>query len=457
MVHNSHSLKAPPSAPISPFIRPFQAFAARETSGGLLLLFCTLVALIWANSPWSPQYEALWHTSLGFSLAGRSLEHNLHFWVNDGLMAVFFFVVGLEIKRELLVGELASLRQAALPILGALGGVLVPALIYTSLNFSGPGKAGWGVPMATDIAFVIGIMALLGDRVPLGLKVFLTALAIVDDIAAVLVIALFYTAQLSWLSLAVAALCLVLLVAANKAGLRHPLPYALLGIVLWFAVLQSGIHATIAGVLLAFTIPTRTDLNAPEFLQRCRAILQHFDRRADSEQGFMTDVEQQVAIEALEDTCERVQPPLYRLEEALHPWVAFVIMPIFAVANAGVVFTGDLSRHLSNPVTQGVALGLLFGKPIGIGLAAWLAVRTGVASLPAGVTWSHIHGAAWLGGIGFTMSLFIAALAFPDESMLVSAKMGVLCGSLLAGLVGSAILLRPQLARIAVAKSAVSK
>lgn len=357
-------------------------------------------------------------------------------------MAVFFFVVGLEIKRELLVGKLASARQAALPILGALGGVLAPALIYTALNFGGKGAAGWGIPMATDIAFVIGVMAILGDRVRLGLKVFLTALAIVDDIAAVLVIALFYTAQITWLGAGVAAVCVVLLLVANRTGVRHPLPYVLLGIMLWLAVLHSGVHATIAGVVLAMTIPSRTELNAPEFLQRSRGILEHFERCADSEKGVMTDVEQQIAIDALEDTCEKVQPPLYRLEQALHPWVTFLIMPVFALANAGVVLSGGITQHLSEPVTLGVVLGLLLGKSIGVGLASWLAVKIGIAMLPFVVNWNHIHGAAWLGGIGFTMSFFIAALAFPNQELLAAAKFGILAGSLTAGMIGFVILLR---------------
>ncbi|MEO8598084.1 MAG: Na+/H+ antiporter NhaA [Candidatus Solibacter sp.] len=262
-------------------------------------------------------------------------------------MAIFFFVVGLEIKRELLVGELASVQQASLPILGALGGVVVPALIYTGFNFGREGAAGWGIPMATDIAFVIGVMALLGDRVPLGLKVFLTALAIVDDIAAVLVIALFYTAQVAWLGVIAAAVCVVLLVAANRTGVRHPLPYAVLGIVLWLAVLQSGVHATIAGVILAMTIPSRTELNAPEFLRHCREILGHFEHCADQGKGVMTDEEQQIALDALEDACEKVQPPLYRLEQGLHPLVTFLIMPVFALANAGVALGGGLKDHLA--------------------------------------------------------------------------------------------------------------
>jgi len=406
-----------------------------------VLLICTAIALLWVNSPWAGTYAALWHTKVAFGIAGQTLDHDLHFWVNDALMALFFLVVGLEIKRELLVGELATARQAALPILAAIGGVLAPALIYVSLNLGTAGSTGWGIPMATDIAFVIGVMALLGDRVPMGLKVFLTALAIVDDIAAVLVIAVFYTANIAWAGLAVAGICVMLLTIANRLGVRHPLPYALLGLALWLAVLHSGVHATIAGVVLAMTIPTRTELNSDELLRQIRTIMQHFERCASNEKSPLNDEEQQVVIEALEDACEKAQPPLHRFDKTLHPWVTFLIMPAFALANAGVVLSGDVFGHLSEPITLGVALGLLLGKPFGIMLASWLAVKVGWAGLPEGVTWRCIHGAAWLGGIGFTMSLFIGALAFSDQELLARAKFGILAGSLLAGIIGSGILL----------------
>ena len=437
---------APEKTPIVTLARPFQEFAGRETSGGILLLACTLIALVWANSPWAQSYTALWHTRFAISLASFNLSKDLHFWVNDALMAVFFFVVGLEIKRELRAGELASPRQAALPILAALGGVVVPALFYTAFNATGPGARGWGIPMATDIAFAIGAMALLGDRVPLGLKVFLTALAIVDDIAAVLVIAVFYTADLAWGALGVAAFCLLMALTANRLGVRHPLPYALIGVVLWMTVLQSGIHATIAGVLLAFMIPSRTAVNQRDFLQHGRAVLDHFERAAQTEPfNILSDIEQQIAVDALEDACEKVQPPLHRLEHALHPWVTFLIMPLFALANAGVSFSGDLGTIVAQPITLGVVLGLLLGKPIGVALAAWLAVRLGMASLPENVSWRHIHGAGWLAGIGFTMSLFMTDLAFTDDAHLTAAKLGILIASLCAGIVGSVILVRiPQ-------------
>ena len=434
---------APKKTPIVKLARPFQEFAGRETSGGILLLACTVVALAWANSPWAHSYRDLWHTSFSIGFASLNLSKELHFWVNDALMAVFFFVVGLEIKREVLAGELASPRQAALPIIAALGGVLVPALIYSAFNANGPGARGWGIPMATDIAFVIGVMALLGDRVPLGLKVFLTALAIVDDIAAVLVIALFYTADLAWGALGIAALCLVLAFAANRLGVRHPLPYALIGVILWMTVLQSGVHPTLAGVLLAFMIPSRTAVNQRDFLQHGRAVLDHFEKAAQTEPlDILSDIEQQIAVGALEDACEKVQPPLHRLEQALHPWVTFAIMPLFALANAGVSLSGDFWKVLAQPITIGVVLGLVLGKPIGVMLASWLAVRSGLACLPENVSWRHIHGAGWLAGIGFTMSLFMTGLAFTDDAHLTVAKLGILVASLCAGIVGSAILLR---------------
>ena len=444
-VVNHHRI-APEKAPIVRLVRPFQEFAGRETSGGILLLACTVVALVWANSPWAHHYRALWHTPLTVGLSSFKFSNELHFWVNDALMAVFFFVVGLEIKRELLAGELASPRQAALPILAALGGVLVPALLYTFLNANGPGARGWGIPMATDIAFAIGVMALLGDRVPLGLRVFLTALAIVDDIAAVLVIAVFYTTNLAWGALGVAAFCLLLALAANRLGVRHPLPFALIGVVLWITVLQSGIHATIAGVLLAFMIPSRTAINQREFLGHARAVLDHFERATEKEPfDILSDTEQQTAVEALEDACEKVQPPLQRLEYALHPWVTFLIMPLFALANAGVSFAGDLGEVVAQPIALGVVLGLVLGKPIGVTLASWLAVRSGLASLPENVSWKHIHGAGWLAGIGFTMSLFMTGLAFTNDAHLTTAKLGTLIASLCAGIVGSVILVRiPQ-------------
>lgn len=422
-----------PQLPIVRLLRPFQEFAAQEAAGGILLLACTIAALVLANSPGASAYEALWHTPLSFGTGGFSMTRDLHFWVNDGLMAAFFFVVGLEIKRELLAGELASRRQAALPIVAALGGVAVPALFYAALNAGRPGAPGWGIPMATDIAFALGAIAILGERVPPGVKVFVTALAIVDDLAAVVVIAVFYTAGFDGIALAYAAACLLALLAVNRLGVRHPLPYVLLGGLLWVAVLASGIHSTIAGVLLAFTIPCRAATKPGEFLREGRAALDAFEQDSEG---------RQTAIKSLMDACDKAQSPMHRMEHKLHPWVTFGIMPLFALANAGVLLPADLGKAVGNLVSLGVMLGLVLGKPLGITLASWVAIRFGWASLPGGVSLKQIHGAAWLAGIGFTMSLFMASLSFADERLLVPAKLGILTASLCAATIGSAILAR---------------
>ena len=420
---------------------PFQEFAGAEASGGILLVICTAVALAWANSPWAGGYVGLWQAPLSVGLGSFVLAKPLLLWINDGLMAVFFFVVGLEIKREVLVGELASPKRAALPIAAALGGMLAPAGIYAALNAGTPGARGWGIPMATDIAFALGVLALLGGRAPLALKVFLTALAIIDDIGAVLVIAVFYTAAIWWTGLAIGLLFLLAALAANRAGVRHPLPYALLGLGLWLAFLQSGVHATVAGVLLALTIPARARIDAGDFLAHGRARLDDFAASGPVGASALINEGQQAAVEDLERACEEVQTPLQRLEHALHPWVAFAIMPTFALANAGVTVAGDVSAAVLTPVSLGVLAGLVIGKQVGITLFAWLATRSGLAAMPSEVTWRQIYGVSWLGGIGFTMSLFIAGLAFGDSGLLATAKVAILGASLLAG-AGGWILLR---------------
>lgn len=375
-----------------------RAFLRTEAAGGVVLLLATIAALVWANSPWSAAYLDLWQRHLSIALDGRGLTKSLGHWINDGLMVLFFLVVGLEIKRELLHGELAGRRQALLPAVAAAGGALVPALIFLLLNVGSAGAHGWGVPMATDIAFVVGVLALLGSRVPLALKVFVTALAIVDDLIAVLVIAFFYTSSIAlpWLALAAGVLALLLL--ANRAGVTRLPVYALLGLVLWVAVLQSGIHATIAGVLLALTIPSRGSSNASG------------------------------------------PSPLYRLEHGLHPWVAFGIMPLFALANAGVVLSSDALGDLTSRVSLGIIVGLVVGKPIGITLSTLLLVRLRLADLPRGVTRRSLLGAGCLAGIGFTMSLFVAELAFTDAAHTDAARLGVLCASLLATAIGTLVL-----------------
>jgi Na+:H+ antiporter, NhaA family len=429
------------STPIERFMRPVEEFAAIQSSGGIVLLACAIAGMLLANSRWSSIYESVLHANLGISAVGWTLARPVHFWINDGLMAVFFLVVGLEIKREMLAGELSQPRQAMLPLAGAVGGMLVPAAIFLLLNRSGEAARGWGVPMATDIAFVIGVMALLGSRVPPQLKVFLTALAIVDDLGAVLVIALFYTSELHWVALGTAAVLLLGLVGANRIGVRTPAVYAGVGVLVWLLFLDSGVHATVAGVLVALTVPARVRLDRSTFITAAHGHIHAFaDAESSAKQGFASPG-QLDAIHALEHTSERAGTPLDRLEHALHPWVSFGIMPLFALANAGVrVLEGSA---LDQPlIVAGIALGLVVGKPLGIAGASWLAIRAGVAARPADVTWPQLVGVACLGGIGFTMALFIAALAFGQAPMLAAAKIGVLSASVLAALVGSAVLVR---------------
>jgi NhaA family Na+:H+ antiporter len=400
-----------------------------------------VVALAWANSPWSASYEALWATELGVEVGDVSFSASLLHWINDGLMAIFFLVVGLEIKREVLVGELASVRRATLPIVAAVGGAVLPALIYLGLVGGGEAMHGWGIPMATDIAFALGALALVGSRVPLGLRVFLTALAIADDLLAIGVIALFYTAELDVAALATAGLVLLALIAANRLGARRPVVYGVLGVALWLAVYASGIHATVAGVLLALTIPARTRIDDVAFVARARGTLDGLEETA-RRGGHASIDEHHAALWDLEDATEKAQAPMLRIEHALQAWVAFLIVPLFALANAGVTVRGDLVAMLAEPVTLGVIIGLVVGKQIGITLAAYVVVRLGLASLPDGVRWWHIYGVAWLGGIGFTMSLFIAALAFGESPLLASAKVGILAASIVAGVGGCLVLRR---------------
>lgn len=421
---------------------PLRAFAGREASGGILLMACTLVALVWANSPWAAGYFRLWHTNVTFGSGAGSLSEDLHFWINDGLMAVFFLLVGLEIKREILVGELASFRKAALPIAAAVGGMLVPAGIYAVQNSAGPGAAGWGIPMATDIAFALGVLALLGNRVPAALKVFLAALAIADDIGAVMVIAFFYTAHISWIALAVAGGFLGALALMNRMGARHPGIYALLGLGLWLAFLESGIHATVAGVLLALTIPARQRIDGRAFLLRGEELLGEFRRAEESGGGVEAEAAKSHVVAEIVTACQRVESPMMRFEHALAPWIRYFVMPVFALSNAGVALGGDASAALASPISAGIVCGLVLGKPIGIMAFSWLAVRSGLASLPSGVGWSQVFGAALLAGIGFTMSLFVANLAFGTGAELETAKVGILVASLVAGIAGAVVLRR---------------
>ena len=426
--------------PVERIVRPFQDFARKQSSGGILLIIATVVALVWANSPWAESYSNLWHTKLTVGVGGFSISKDLTHWINDGLMAVFFLVVGLEIKREILVGELSSIRGATLPVVAAVGGAVVPATIFLTINAGTEGSAGWGIPMATDIAFALGVLALLGEKAPVGLKVFLTALAIVDDIIAVLVIAFFYSSEISWGALGVGVVFLAALVVANLLGVGKTLVYAVLGIGLWLCFLLSGVHATIAGVLLALTVPASSFMNPTAFLERVRYILDRFEKAGEKGEHVLANEERQAALHALNHAAYKLEPPLHELEHALHPWVVFAIMPLFALANAGVPLGEGIAEALSSPVALGIVLGLVVGKPLGITLFAWLAVRSGLSELPEGTGWRHIYGAGWLAGIGFTMSLFITDLAFSEDSLVEAAKLGILGASLIAGAVGWTIL-----------------
>jgi NhaA family Na+:H+ antiporter len=415
----------------------FQRFFRTETVGGSVLLLFGIAALVLANSPLAEAYERLWQIRLTFGITEHSLSLTLHQWINDGLMAVFFLLVGLEIKRELIVGELASVRKAAVPIAGAIGGMIVPAAVYWMWNMSGQNARGWGIPMATDIAFALGALALIAPNAPAGARVFLAALAIVDDMGSVLVIAIFYSHALAWSALIVAAFIVSVLIGLNVMGVRRLWPYLLVGIVLWYFVHSSGVHATVAGVALAFTIPTQTGINAVEFSPKTRDLLARFDRTESGDSLVLTSKGQQEAVFAIEHTSKAVTAPILRLEHALHNFSAFVVMPLFAFANAGVRIGGPL-QHAE--VTVGVFLGLVVGKPLGIAAAALGAVKSGIGQLPGGVGWTSLLGYACLAGIGFTMSLFIAMLAFDETGPLNAAKSGILAGSILAGIVGAIVL-----------------
>jgi len=421
-------------------LSPLERFLRQATAGGLVLVGATVVSISIANSPLAEPLSHLWEQRAGPAFGAWTLQLSLHQWINDGLMALFFLLVGLELKREMLVGELASPKDAALPIVAAVGGMIVPALGYWSLNHGTASVRGWGIPMATDIAFAIGILVLLAWRVPRALIVFLLALTIVDDLGAVLVIALFYTGALNTVALVNAVVALAVLILINRGGIRHRLPYWLLGLVLWYFTLRSGIHATIAGVLLAFAIPVRPRCTPQQFDARVSQLLEAFRGHAQdpsTPSDPLTSHDMAAIAANLERDAKLVQSPLQRTEHGLSGWVTFVILPLFAFANAGLDLRNtDLWNSLNHPITLGIALGLFLGKFLGISGFSWLVIKLGVARLPQGVAWRHLLGAAWLGGIGFTMSLFIAQLAFDDPRYLELAKLGILLASLTSTLVG---------------------
>lgn len=428
--------------PIDSLFNSFERFFKMEAAGGIALMICMVAALVWANSPWAASYHSLWQTRLTVGAGDWLLSKPALLWINDGLMAIFFFVVGLEIKREILVGGLSTPSQTIMPVTAAVGGMVVPALVFFAFNAGEPSLAGWGIPMATDIAFALGILSLLGSRVPLGLKIFLTALAIVDDIGAILVIAVFYTTSLDLTALSVGLAVLALMALLNmRWGVRHSIPYLVLGIIVWFAFLKSGIHATIAGVLAAMTIPAATKMNCTNFVEELRGAAEVFEMAIRPGKTVLTNKEQQMALHSMEHAYEAATTPLQNIEHALHPWVSFCIMPIFALANAGVALEGDVFQELMTPVSLGIFFGLIVGKQVGVTGGCWLLSKFNLAPFPDRTTLMHIYGASCLAGVGFTMSIFIANLAFVDAARLVElSKISILFTSLLAGAMGYLVL-----------------
>ncbi|MEZ4837648.1 Na+/H+ antiporter NhaA [Flavobacterium sp.] len=418
-------------------IDPVNRFIGKSTTGGIVLFLSAVVALILANSPWKDAYHHIWEHKISFGLDNNFiLDKTLHHWINDGLMAVFFFVVGLELKREIIGGELSNPKKAILPIVAGFGGMIFPAIIYLWFNPSGEAHSGWGIPMATDIAFALGVLFLLGKRVPTSLKVFLTVLAIADDLGAVLVIAFFYTSDISFTSLIVGTLFLLLLIVSNLLGVRNSFYYGILGIGgVWMAFLLSGVHATIAGVLIAFTIPANVKIDEIGFIEKMKDYLHKF-KQADPNGVPTVTPEQLHILEDMRTLSKQAMTPLQRLEHGMHPFVTFVVMPIFALANAGVTISSDSTSSGTSSVALGVIFGLLIGKFIGIVGTTSLFIKLKLANLPLGMTYKHLIGVGLLASIGFTMSLFIANLAFKNQILIQQAKMGILFASLLGGTLG---------------------
>lgn len=428
--------------PIDRLLRPVRAFAAHTLAGAALLLIATATALFWANSEYSESYDHMLHMRSSISFGGLTLTKSLHHLINDGLMSVFFFLVGLEIKREVLVGELSTVRKATLPAVAALGGMVVPALVYVLVNPEPPLRTGWGIPMATDIAFALGVLALLGDRVPTSLKVLLTALAIVDDIGAVLVIAVFYTEQIATGVLGLGLLGFLFSVGMNRAGVQSWIAYFMVGLLVWLAFLQSGVHATIAALLMAFTIPARTRIDGGQLVARLERVLRRIKRVGPPTSTGLNSADQEHVLSEIAVMHDLSTAPLQRLEHAIAPIVTFVILPVFALANAGVAFGDAGVSVLGEGIALGVILGLLLGKPIGVFVSSFLAVKLGICDLPRGVRWMHVLGVGLFSGIGFTMALFIADLAFSTPAALNTAKVGILAASVVAALAGLLVLWR---------------
>jgi len=416
---------------------PFEHFLHAQTTTGIVLMFMTVVALLLANSPLAESYAHFFHTKIDLKVGSWELSHSIHHWINDGLMAIFFFIIGLEIKREVLAGELSNIKVAILPILSAIGGMILPALIYLAINYGTEGAGGWGIPMATDIAFAISALVLLGKRVSTALVTFLVALAIVDDLGAVVVIALFYTDQIQFLPLALAGGSFLIMVVFNRFGIRMVLPYFIVGLFMWFFMLESGVHATIAGVIAAMAIPTKPKHTPDNFTEHTKSLLDEYEKYPTCD-DYILHEKQKAILHNIQDSIDAVHSPAARLEHDLHLPVALIIIPLFALANAGIAIDfSSLSQTIMTPVSMGIMMGLVLGKVLGIFGVAWIAIKYGIAKLPEGSSMSQLFGVAFLGGIGFTMSIFVADLAFVgNEELIFQAKVGILAASLFAGLFG---------------------
>jgi NhaA family Na+:H+ antiporter len=419
---------------------PLTKFIKLETSSSIILFLATISAIILANSPISESFLGFWKNYITISLPGLELSKPAIKWINDGLMVIFFFLIGLEIKRELIAGELNDFKKASLPLFAAIGGMIVPAVLFTVLNYGEPGSEGWGIPIAADIAFTLGILQLLGKRVPIGLKIFLMAFAIIDDLGAVLVIAFFYSTNLVWSYIGIALIIVTILFILSAKGYYSKYLFFLMGIVVWILFLKSGIHATIAGVLLALTIPIKRKANTLLFYKEVKEALDVFvdDCNKNSEEKKILTHNQLTAIEEIEDLAEKTSPPLQYLEHALHGWVSYLIMPLFAFANAGVVFNFAGESNFS--LSTNIALSMIFGNALGIFIFSYLSIKLKISELPQNVTFKMLGGISILGGLGFTMSLFINSLAFSEQALIDAAKMGVLIGSVIAGVVGYLVL-----------------
>jgi NhaA family Na+:H+ antiporter len=422
-----------PKEPIDKITRPLNRFLHIESASGIVLIAATIIALVLANTGYAESYFHFWEQKIGFHIGSFSMDYSLHHWINDFLMAVFFFVVGLEVKRELVIGELNDMKKAALPIMGALGGMVLPAALYLMFQAGEPGQNGWGIPMATDIAFVVGCLAVLGKRIPNGLRVFLLSLAIADDIGAILVIAIGYTENLDIVALIYAAGGLLVFITFLKIGIRNAAILFVIALFVWYQIHESGIHATIAGVIIGLLTP----INPWVSKSGLKTIINNSLSFASGD-GWSAEPQEYKTLREMEVASKKAISPVVRFENMLHPWVGFFIMPLFALSNAGVAIELD---KIANPVAVAVMVGLFFGKPIGITLFSWLSVKIGFARLPRGVNWGAMIGAGFLAGIGFTMALFIAGLALSGD-LLDSSKIGILIGSLISAVAGVIILIK---------------